>query len=105
MKTSDIRGQLRCSRVHREDLDGAPKAFDEAIVGNQAELNHGFDIALIVGVEALELADNNINHLQHLNAQSAQVAVEEIASNEPRTVGEKWDPIAHHVDVQAMLCG
>jgi hypothetical protein len=65
---------------------------------HESSIDHRADIALVVGVEALELADDDIDHVENLEVELPEVCVELGKVDPPgslRKEGESWRQDLH----------
>ena len=53
----------------REAVDGGPEALYEALVGDQVSLDHRGDVVAVARDEALQFADDDVDHIENLDIE------------------------------------
>jgi len=84
------------------DVDGFLEALREQLMRNKLAVDHGADVRPIVSVEALELADDHVDNVQHRDVEVLKGLVEIRTLMPGRHMGQKREATADDIDVEAV---
>src|SRR5579863_4813765 len=69
-------GQVFGAGVQEEVVDRRAKSFDQNSVRDEIEIDHGLDVSKVISVETFELAHDDVDDGEHLDAKVGELSIE-----------------------------